>query len=234
MSLALNQSSNGYRYSIDSFLLAGFCCTSADAKILDLGSGCGVVSILLSKIYPKAHIVGIEIQDDLIRMANRNLYHNKLIKNIRFIHGNIKEISRFFEKEKEEFDVVITNPPYYKIGNGRINPHNEKASAKHEIVGSIKDFINAGVKVLRPKGSFYIIFTATRLPELINELKRFRLEPKILKNVHAKKDSNANLVLLKATKMGKPGLKIVPPIYIFKRNGEYSTEAQGILKKWDF
>jgi tRNA1(Val) A37 N6-methylase TrmN6 len=232
MSLTLSQSSNGYRYSIDAFLLADFCYVNKDSKVLDLGSGCGILSILLSKAWPQSQVVGIEIQPDLIRLANRNLSNNKLYEKISFIQGDIREISRFFVKE--EFEIVITNPPYYRIGHGRINPHFGKASSRHEIIGSLKDFINAAVKVLRPKGSFYIIYTAKRAPELIYECIHFGLEPKILRNVHSKEDSDANLVLLKAIKMGGPGLKILPPIYIFKRNGKYTNEAEGILKKWNF
>lgn len=230
MSLILSQSSNGYRYSIDAFLLADFCNLHKNLKVLDLGSGCGIISILLSKAFPKSHITGIEIQSDLIKLANENILNNNLNKKINFIQGDIREISRFFFKE--EFEIVVTNPPYYRIGDGRINPNLSKASSRHEIIGSLKDFINAAEKVLRPKGSFYIIYTAKRATELIYECINFRLEPKILRSVHSKKDSNANLVLLKAIKMGGPGLKILPPIYLFKGNGKYTNEAEGILKKW--
>ena len=232
MTIILNQSLNGYRYSIDSFLLADFCNTEKDSKILDLGSGCGIVSILLSMSCPKSQIVGIEIQKDLIQIANQNLFQNKLFGKIKFIKGDIREISRFISRE--EFEIVVANPPYYKIGAGRINPHIGKASARHEINGSLKDFISAGLRVLKPKGSFFIVYTAKRAPELISELVHFGLEPKVLRNIHAKKDSDANLVLLKSVKMGRPGLKILPPIYIFKRNGKYSKETEGILKKWNF
>jgi tRNA1Val (adenine37-N6)-methyltransferase len=232
MSLTLSQSSNGYRYSIDAFLLADFCCINKNSKILDLGSGCGIVSILLSKAFPDSSIIGIEIQQELIAFANQNILNNNLTKKISFIHGDIREITSFFNKEKFEF--VVTNPPYFRVGSGRINPHLGKASSRHEIIGRLKDFITAAVKVLKPKGSFYIIYTAKRATELIYQCLKFGLEPKILRNVHSKKDSEANLVLLKAIKMGRPGLKIPPPIYIFKKNGRYTTEAEGILKKWRF
>lgn len=232
MSLTLNQSLNGYRYSIDAFLLANFCSINKDSKVLDLGSGCGVVSILLSKAWPQSQIVGIEIQPDLIILARQNLSYNRLFKKVSFLQGDIREISRFFVKE--EFETVVTNPPYYRIGDGRINPHFGKASSRHEVIGSLKDFIKAAALVLRPKGSLYIIFTAKRAPELMYECIGFGLEPKILRNVHSKVDTEANLVLLKAIKMGGPGLKILPPIYIFEKNGKYSNEAEGILKKWNF
>jgi tRNA1Val (adenine37-N6)-methyltransferase len=232
MSLHLSQSSNGYRYSIDAFLLADFCGLPKDFKILDLGSGCGIVSILLAKAWPNSQIVGIDIQPDLIKFAKQNLQKNKFLKNIKFILGDIREISNYFFKE--EFGIVITNPPYHKIGSGRINPNPGKASARHEIIGGLKEFIHAGFKVLKPKGSFYIIYTAKRTPELICELIKNKLEPKILRNVHPKENNNANLVLIKATKMGKPGLKILPPIYLFKNDGKYSNESKRILKKWNF
>ena len=232
MSLRLSQSPNGYRYSIDAFLLADFCEVPKGSKILDLGSGCGIVSILLAKAWPNSQIIGIDIQTDMIKFANKNLQKNKFLQNIRFIHGDIREISNYFFRE--EFGIIITNPPYYKIGSGRLNPHPEKASARHEIIGGLKEFIHAGFKVLKPKGSFYIIYTAKRTVELICELVQNRLEPKILRNVHPKENNNANLVLIKATKMGRPGLKILPPIYLFKNDGKYSNEAKRILKKWNF
>lgn len=232
MFLRLSQSSNGYRYSIDAFLLADFCEVPKGFKILDLGSGCGIVSILLAKAWPNSQIVGIDIQTDLIKLANQNLQKNNFLQNIRFIHGDVREILNYFLRE--EFGVIITNPPYHKIGSGRINPHPGKASARHEIIGGLREFVHAGFKVLQPKGSFYIIYTAKRTPELMCELIQNGLEPKILRNVHPKENYNANLVLIKATKMGRPGLKILPPIYLFKNDGKYSNEAERILKKWDF
>ena len=232
MPLNLCQLSNGYRYSIDAFLLADFCYLPKNSKVLDMGSGCGIISILLSVAFPLSKIKGIEIQPELIKLANLNILNNKLNEKISFIHGDVKEISKYFIKE--EFEIVVTNPPYYRIGDGRINPHFGKASSRHEIIGNLKDFIIAAEKVLRPKGSFYIIYTAKRATELIYECKQFGLEPKIIRNVHSKKDSNANLILLKAIKMGGAELKIFPPLYLFKENGKYTAEAERILKKWRF
>ncbi|MGA1841371.1 MAG: tRNA1(Val) (adenine(37)-N6)-methyltransferase [bacterium] len=232
MSLNLCQSSNGYRYSIDSFLLADFCTSPKSSRILDLGSGCGIISILLSMSFPQSKITGIEIQSELIMLANQNILNNRLKEKICFIHGDIREILKYFINE--EFEVVVTNPPYYRIGDGRINPHFGKASSRHEIIGSLRDFIGAAEKVLRPKGSFYIIYTAKRATELIYECIKFGLEPKIIRNVHSKRDSDANLILLKAIKMGRIGLKILPPVYLFKKNGKYTNEAERILKKWRF
>jgi tRNA1Val (adenine37-N6)-methyltransferase len=232
MSLNLCQSPNGYRYSIDAFLLADFCEVSKGSKVLDLGSGCGIVSILLAKAFPYSQIVGIDIQAELIEVAKQNLHKNKITKNIQFIHGDIREISKYLFLK--EFEIIVTNPPYYKIGSGRINPHPGRASARHEIIGRLKDFIHAGSKVLRPNGSFYIIYTTKRVPELICELIKNRLEPKILRNVHAKVKSKANLTLLKAVKMGRPGLEILPPFYLFRKDGKYSNEAKRMLKKWNF
>lgn len=230
MYLSLKQSSEGYRFSIDSFLLADFCLTHKGVKILDLGSGCGIISILLAKSCPCCEIVGIEIQADLIEMAEQNLIRNKLSSNIRFIQGDIRRISKHFLNAP--FDTIVTNPPYHKIGSGRINPHPGKASARHEITGSLMDFIRAAVHILKTKGEFFMIYTANRLPELIHALVQNGLEPKVLKFIHPRENSEANLVLIKTIKKGRPGLRILAPIFIYKTVGEYSNEVNDILKRW--
>ena len=232
MSLNLRQSSEGYRYSIDAFLLADFCLALKGVKILELGSGCGIISILLAKSCPYCEIVGIEIQADLIELAEQNLLSNKLSSSIRFIQGDIRQIPSHFSDAP--FDVIVTNPPYHKVGSGRVNPHPGRASARHEITGSLTDFIQAGVHILRTKGYFYMIYTANRLPELIHSLVQNELEPKVIKFIHPRKNSEANLVLIKTVKKGRPGLRILPPIFIYKTIDEYSNEVKCILKRWRF
>ena len=226
----IEQSLDGYRYSIDAFLLADFCRVQNESRILELGSGCGIISILLSMSYPHAQITGIEIQKELVEFSEQNLRKNNLVSSIRFIQGDIKEISNYVRNEA--FDIVLTNPPYHRIGTGRINPHPQKAKARHEIDGGLLDFIKAGGKVLRTGGSLYMIYTAKRTPELVFHLMQHDLEPKILKNIHPHKGSEANLVLLRAVRKGRPGLRILPPLFLYESKKKYSSEARNILRKW--
>jgi len=232
MPLRLDQSSDGYRYSIDAFLLADFCTIPCNATILDIGSGCGIVSFLLAQIYPDARIFGIEIQSDLIRIANSNLKKNAPLEHIHFIHGDIRDIEHFFPAGS--CDVAVSNPPYYKIGSGRINPHPERASARHELSGKLKDFIRAASVAIRSRGCFYIIYTAQRTSDLIDMGRHFNLEPKIMRTIHPRPDAEANLILMKAVKNGRPGLRILPPLFIYEKAREYSDKITRISRKWDF
>ncbi|MGA1796184.1 MAG: tRNA1(Val) (adenine(37)-N6)-methyltransferase [bacterium] len=232
MPLRLDQSSDGYRYSIDAFLLADFCTIPKNATILDIGSGCGIVSFLLARIHPDSRIFGIEIQYDLVRIAEENLKRNARLDNIRFIHGDIRDIERLFPAGS--CDIAVSNPPYHSIGSGRINPHPERASARHELKGGLGDFIRAGSAAVRSGGYFYTIYAAHRMSDLIDTCRRFKLEPKMVRTVHPRPDAEANLVLMKAARNGRPGLRILPPLYIYKRAGEYSEECAEIAGKWDF
>lgn len=232
MPLRLDQSSDGYRYSIDAFLLADFCIIHRNATILDIGSGCGIVSFLLARIYPDARIFGIEIQSDLIRIAKDNLRRNALLKNIHFIHGDIRNIEQFFPAGS--CDIAVSNPPYHTVGSGRINPHPERASARHELKGRLGDFIRAASMVIRSRGYFYTIYTAQRTSDLFDMCRRFKLEPKIVRTIHPRPDAEANLILMKAVKNGRPGLRILPPLFIYEKAREYSEKTAEISKKWDF
>ncbi|MGA1843496.1 MAG: tRNA1(Val) (adenine(37)-N6)-methyltransferase [bacterium] len=232
MPLRLDQSSDGYRYSIDAFLLADFCTVSQNATILDIGSGCGIVSFLLARLHPDARIFGIEIQSDLVRIAEENLKMNAGLGNIHFIHGDIRDIARLFPAGS--CDIAVSNPPYHPIGSGRINPHPERASARHELKGGLGDFIRAGSSAVRSGGHFYTIYTAHRTAELIDMCRRFKLEPKMMRTVHPRPGAEANLVLMKAARNGRPGLRILPPLFIYEKGGEYSEECAEIAGKWDF
>lgn len=230
MQLKIDQSSDGYRYSIDSFLLADFSLLRPGQKIMDLGSGCGIVSLLLASVLPDAKLYGIEIQERLIELSRKNLYLNRDLQNISFVHGDIRNILDYFDMG--EFDAVVTNPPYYKIGAGRLNPEKGKACARHEIVGELKDFIRAASLVLRPMGSIYIIYTTNRITELFVLLKAFKFEPKLLRLVYPGILKEANNGLIKAVKGGKPGMRVLPPLFLYEKKGQYTEEANAIFKRF--
>ena len=232
MPLRLDQSSDGYRYSLDAFLLADFCRVPKGATILDIGSGCGIVSFLLARLHPDARIFGIEVQSDLVRMAEANLARNTLLKNVCFIRGDIRDIELPFPAGS--CDVALSNPPYYAMGSGRLNPHPERASARHELKGRLGDFVRAASIALRSRGYFYTIYTAQRTSDLIDMCRRFSLEPKMVRTVHPRPDAEANLVLIRAAKNGRPGLRILPPLFIYEKAREYSDKCAEILRKWDF
>lgn len=220
----LNQPQKGYKYSIDSYLLANFCNIHSPAKVLDLGTGCGIISFLLSKRYRNIKIFAIEIQIELYKSAIYNQKINNDFKKINFILGDLRKIDKYFNQC--EFDYVIANPPYFKKGSGRINKNASKSNARHEIYSDINDFIIAANKVLKNNGIFYTIFIPERMRELFDSLKRCNLEPKLIKCVHSNLQSDAKLILIKAIKNSNPGLKIENPAFLYDKNGSFIQDIK--------
>lgn len=227
MSLKIIQSDSGYRYSLDSILLANFCAFHSGARVLDLGSGCGIITIILSKLWPETNFTGIEIQAELNDLAIKNQRLNDISVNLNFINGDIKKIMDYFDYKS--FDYVISNPPYRKKGTGRININQIEANAKHELTVKLEDFLNAGAKLLKPKGSLYLIYTAERMAELINKLIMYKIEPKIVRFIHPKKGYESNMVLIKAIKGGKAGTRVMPPLFVYSKAGTYTDEMKKIF-----
>lgn len=206
--LKLIQSKDGYRFSIDAVLLSHFVTIKPGDLVVDLGTGCGVILLILLLTRPVKHALGLEIQEDLASQAARNARLNGFEDRMNVVLGDIRR-PPFAENSA---DVVVCNPPYRGVGSGRINPDTRKAIARHEILASIEDVMLAAKRLLREKGRLVVIYPSVRLVDILVRMRQFDLEPKRIQINHPGLTSSAKLVLMEASLGGKPGLEIAPPI----------------------
>lgn len=222
------QHKDGYRFSIDSVLLADFAKNWKGATILDLGCGSGILGLILlyrnfgeiKKIY------GIEYQKSLADLARRNTRENNFEDKQQIIHGNYVELKKHFSAES--FTHVICNPPFYRVGRGRPSKQEEAYLARHQVVSSTADLTENISYGLKNKGTVAIIYPAELLAELISLLRKSNLEPKYIRTVYSYPDAEfASLVLLECRKNGGVGLKYMKPLYIYEhKDGEYTKEVK--------
>ncbi len=210
--LKIIQASDSYRFSVDSILLLNFIRLKNYEKIIDLGTGSGIIPLLLFGKRKGLSIYGVEIQKDLADMARRSVELNKLQNGITIIQEDFRNLKNTFKNQK--FDVVVSNPPYISLGHGKINPLSSRAIARHEIKGDLEDIISVSNYLLKNKGRIYLIYRSTKLVKLILTLKRYGIEPKVIKFIHPRPGEKANLVLLEGIKSVKEEVKIEDPIFL--------------------
>ncbi len=228
--LKIIQNKEEFCFGIDSILLSDFAKEiKENAKILDLGTGTGILSLLLCKKTNPKQILAIEIQKQMAQMAQRSVELNQLQDKIQIINDNIKNIDKTLPIQ--EFDAIVTNPPYKKQNTGIPNPKQNKLIARHEIEATLEDFIKISFKMLKDKGSLYLVHRPERLVDLIETLRKNKLEPKNIKFIYPSQEKPPNLVLIKAIKNAKPFLKIEKPIYIYQQEGQYTDEILEIYHK---
>ena len=206
------QKKQGYRFSIDAVLLSRFIHLRKKEKAIDLGTGCGILPILLSKTTPVHSMVGVEIQKGLAELARKNVRLNRLEDRIVILHQDYQTLKQGLAPGS--FDVVFSNPPYRKFHSGRINPSLEKAIARHEIKGTIEDLIETASYLLRTKGRCYLIYSASRAVDLMVSLRRHRLEPKRAQFIHPKGGDAAKFILVESLKESGRERKIAPPLFV--------------------
>lgn len=218
------QKENGFCFGMDAVLLSGFADVRPGEKALDLGTGTGIIPILLEAKTKGEHFTGLEIQEEMADMASRSVELNGLKDRIDIIRGDIKEAGLIFGGAS--FDVVTTNPPYMNDCHGLKNPDEAKAIARHEVLCTLDDVVREGTRVLKPGGRFYMVHRPRRLIEILQTMKQYGLEPKRMKFVHPYKDREANMVLVEAVRGGKALMKVEAPVIVFDENGEYSQEIR--------
>lgn len=227
--LNIIQDNTGFCFGIDSVILSDFAKDiKKGANVVDLGTGTGILGILLCGKTELNTVTGIEIQEEVADMAKRSVKLNNLENKFKIINSDIKKI---FEKnilEKNKYDVVIMNPPYKEMGRGIINGEEKKLISRHEIKATLSDFIKTASGLLKDKGELYIVHKPERLVDIIEEMRGNKLEPKNLKIVYPRSDSESSLILIKAVKGGKKFLKIEPPLYIYNENGDYTKDIKNI------
>ena len=226
---------NGYRiiqdtkrfcFGMDAVLLSGFAKVKDGAKVLDLGTGTGIIPILLEAKTGASHLTGLEIQEDSADMAKRSVRLNGLEKKVDIVMGDIKEAGSLFDAAS--FDVVTCNPPYMTNRHGLINPSDAKAIARHEILCTLEDVIVQTAKLLKPGGNFYMVHRPFRLAEIMVLLHTYKLEPKRIQFVYPYVDKEPNMVLIEANRGGKPRMTVEKPLIVFQEPGVYMPEIRDV------
>jgi len=224
--LKIIQKTDGFCFGMDAVLLSGFANVKRGEKVLDMGTGTGIIPLLLSAKTEGKHFTALEIQEEIAKMASRSVAMNHLEEKIEIVNGDIKEASRIFGAAS--FDVVTTNPPYMNDAHGLKNPTEVKAISRHEVLCTLEDVVREGAKVLKSGGRMYMVHRPHRLIEIITAMKQYKMEPKRMCMVHPFKDKEANMVLIEAVKGGGSWLKMEAPIIVYKEPGVYTDEIYDI------
>ena len=209
----------GYRFAIDAVILAHHVDPHPGDKILDLGTGCGIIPLILAFRQPETTICGVEIQKSMAEIADRNVDENRMRDRIRILRSDMKTLTK--ERIHGPADLVVTNPPYRPASSGRINPNKERALARHEIAITLEDLLEVAHRLLKSRGRFTAIYPAQRTTDLLSCMRRAAIEPKRLRMVHSRIETEAKLVLVDGRKGGRRGICIDPPLVIYAAKGEY-------------
>jgi tRNA1(Val) A37 N6-methylase TrmN6 len=232
--LSIRQPARGYRFSIDAVLLADFAAAFCGERVLDLGTGSGVVLLLLSRLCPSLRTgVGVEIQPELHDFARRNIRENRLEGSLAAVLGDFRE--GLPGVSAGAFDLVVSNPPYRRVGEGRRNADPRKEIARHEVACTLPELFRAASRHLSPTGRFAVVGLPKRLPEMLSFAEAERIFPETLRFVHPYPDRPANLLLFAGGRRKARELTVLPPLVIYAEKGRYHPEVEriyrGILKK---
>lgn len=220
--LKIIQKTNGFCFGMDAVLLSGFASVKQGERAIDLGTGTGIIPILLSAKTEGKEFVGLEIQEEMADMAARSIAMNQIEDRVKIIRGDIKEAGTIFGRAS--FDVVTSNPPYMNDAHGLKNPDLPKAIARHEVLCTLDDVVRSASELVRPGGRFYMVHRPHRLAELITTLKQYKMEPKRIKMVHPYQNKDANMVLIESVRGGRSMVKVEAPIIVYKEVGVYTEE----------
>jgi len=216
------QHRHGYRYSIDSLLLAHFVAPGKHDHILDIGAGCGIVSLILAYRWPGVTVSALEIQNGFVSLIKQNIERNQFHGRIRVIEGDLCRINKLIGPGG--FELVVCNPPYRKTGSGGLNSEKEQAIARHEIMADLRSVIKATVFAVKTRGRAAFVYPAARCAAMMAELKTFGLEPKRLRIIHSYPGGEGKLAFVECVKNGGEELKILPPFFVYMEPGGKYTE----------
>lgn len=220
------QHAKKFCFGMDAVLLANYAKAKPGERVLDLGTGTGIIPILMAAKTQAEHFSALEIQEESSERASRSVELNRLQERISVVNGDIKEASAIFGKGV--FDVVTTNPPYMNDQHGLKNPELPLAIARHEVLCSLEDVIRESAAVLKQNGRFYMVHRPFRLAEIFGMLAKYKLEPKRMRLVHPYVDKEPNMVLIEALKGGKPMIKIDKPLIVYEDVNVYHPELHEI------
>jgi len=224
--LKLIQNVESFCFGVDAVLVSDFVDVKKKHRVLDIGSGTGIIPILLAGKTQAKSIVGLEIQESMAEMANRSVLLNDLQHRVQIVHGDIKKYSEYFSKSS--FDVVVSNPPYTNKGCGLVNPHDTKAISRHEILCSLEDVVGSAASLLVSGGQLAMVHRPERLVDIICCMRKYGIEPKYLRFIHPKPNKKPNMILIKGNRGGNPELKVQAPLYVYNLDGTYSDEINKI------
>ena len=228
--LKMIQNKEGFCFGIDSILLSDFAKNiKKEARVLDLGTGTGIIATLLCGKTELSEIIGIEVQKEVAEMAKRSIQLNHLENKFRIIQDNIVNLNNYFEKNT--FDAIVTNPPYKKIETGIQNEDTRKLISRHEIEANIEDFIKICKDMLKDKGEFYIVYRPERLVDLLSLMRKYKIEAKKIRFVYSNVNAISKLVLVQGIKNARPFLKLESNLYIYDEKGNYTEEILKIYHK---
>lgn len=217
LKLKIIQKEKGYRFSIDAVLLADFAAVKRKDRVMDIGTGCGIVSMIIARRKPCAKIVGLEIQKSLASIAMRNVILNGFEGLVEIVGEDLRNVREILVKES--FDIVVSNPPFRSPACGAVSPVPEKAFAKHQIEGTIEDLLGAAKYLLPSRGRLALIYPASLAGEIIHRMKERKIEPQRLKAVHYKRGMDASLILIEGRVGARVHLKIENPLFLYDERG---------------
>lgn len=220
------QNSEMFCFGMDAVLLSGFAEAAEGEKVLDLGTGTGIIPILMAAKTGAEHLTGLEIQPEVADMAKRSVELNYLTGKIDIVTGDIKDALELFGASS--FDVITTNPPYMIADHGLVNPDEAKAIARHEIKCTLEDVISVAARVVKPGGRFFMVHRPFRLSEIFVLMSQYKLEPKRMRMVYPYIDAEPNMVLIEGVRGGKPRLSVENPLIVYKERGKYTDEIYDI------
>lgn len=215
--LELIQDPKKFCFGVDAVFLSDFVRVRPGENVLDLGTGNGIIPVLLSAKTEARHITGLEIQADTAEMARRSVAHNHLEDRIDIVTGDIKEAAELFKPAF--FDVITTNPPYMLADHGMRNPDDAKAIARHEVLCSLDDILRESMRLMQDKSRFYMIHRPFRLTEIMIKMHQYKIEPKRIRFVHPYIDKEPAMVLIEGVRGAKPRVTVEPPLIIYDMNG---------------
>ena len=224
--LELIQNPGKFCFGVDAVLLSDFARVKEGETVLDMGTGNGIIPILLSAKTPGKHFTGLEIQADTAEMARRSVRYNDLEDRINIVTGDIKDASKIFGASS--FDVITTNPPYMIGQHGLRNEADAKAIARHEVCCTLDDILRESAKVLKTGGRFYMVHRPFRLAEIFSKMVEYHIEPKRMKLVYPYVDKEPNMVLIEGLRGGKSRLTVEKPLIVYEAEGRYTQEIYDI------
>lgn len=224
--LKIIQNKKWFCFGMDAVLLSDFADIKKHSKVVDLGTGTGIIPLLLWAKRKPSIVYGIEIQKEVAEMAKRSILLNGLEESIKILNADMLRLDGVLEFNS--FDAVVTNPPYIESNGGIVNPHGNKALSRHEISCCLEDVIKTAAKLLKQYGSFYMIHRPYRLVDIMALMRQYKLEPKKMRLIHPRKGEKPNMVLIKGVKLGNPELTVEPPLYIYDQATQYTEDIYKI------
>jgi tRNA1Val (adenine37-N6)-methyltransferase len=220
------QKKDGYRFSLDAVILGRLAQVLSEDRVMDLGTGCGIIPLILVASGQVKEIVGVEIQEELAELARRNVALNGFDGTIRIVKEDLKKLPSLYPKSS--FNFILSNPPFRKRATGRINPQEQKSIARHEIAVSLKEMLSVAQHLLKIQGKLFLIYPAFRLVDLFYEMRACGLEPKTLQCVHSQMHTPAKMVLVEGVKGGGVELQVKEPLVIYNAEGKYTEALEAV------